>query len=117
MVDAGDSDKVVHTAIVAQTQSEAVEVSILNVPAFLYKENLEIETEERGIIHYDISFGGSFFALVDADSIGLSLQMENVDEITRLGMELRDAINGVVDRITLADLLEWSREGGDNYCI
>lgn len=35
----------------------------------------------------------------------------------RVWKELNDAINGVVDRITLADLLEWSREGGDNYCI
>ena len=35
----------------------------------------------------------------------------------RVWEKLRDAINGVVDRITLADLLEWSREGGDNYCI
>ena len=24
---------------------------------------------------------------------------------------------GVVDHITLAELLEWSRAGGDNYCI
>ena len=48
-------------------------------------------------ITYDISFGGSFFALVDADAIGLSLQMENADEITKLGMELRERINEMVE--------------------
>lgn len=92
---------------------EAVEVSILNVPAFLYKEGLEIETEEWGRITYDISFGGSFFALVDADAIGLSLQMENADTITRLGMELRESINETVEirhpylDITTVDLVEF----------
>ena len=35
----------------------------------------------------------------------------------RVWEKLRDAIDGVVDHITLADLLEWSREGGANYCI
>ena len=35
----------------------------------------------------------------------------------RVWEKLKDAIDGVVDHITLADLLEWSREGVDNYCI
>lgn len=92
---------------------EAVEVSILNVPAFLYKENLEIETREWGRISYDISFGGSFFALVDAEAIGLSLELENIDAITALGMELLNSINASVEirhpylDITTVDLVEF----------
>ena len=39
---------------------EAVEVSILNVPAFLYQHDLEIDTQDWGRITYDISFGGHF---------------------------------------------------------
>ena len=35
----------------------------------------------------------------------------------RVWEKLKDAIDGVVDHFTLTDLLEWSREGGDNYCI
>lgn len=92
---------------------EAVEVSILNVPAFLYKENLTIETREKGTIPFDISFGGSFFALVDAEKIGLSLELENITEITDLGMELLDTINRNVEikhpylNITTVDLVEF----------
>lgn len=92
---------------------KAVEVSILNVPAFLYKENLEIETRKWGNITYDISFGGSFFALVDAEAIELSLEPENIDAITELGMELIDSINASVDirhpylDITTVDLVEF----------
>lgn len=57
--------------------NKAVEVSILNVPAFLYKESLEIETSEWGKISYDISFGGSFFALVNAWEICLMKNMRS----------------------------------------
>ncbi|MGN0164855.1 MAG: proline racemase family protein [Lachnospiraceae bacterium] len=72
---------------------KAVDVSILNVPAFLYAEKLEVDIPGRGSITFDISFGGSFFALVDAETIGLKLEIDNIDEITELGMELLDRIN------------------------
>ena len=92
---------------------KAVEVSILNVPSFLYKQGLSIKTKKWGQIFYDISFGGSFFALVDAQKIGLELEMENIEEITALGMELRDRINATVKihhpylDITTVDLVEF----------
>lgn len=35
----------------------------------------------------------------------------------RLWRELKDAINGVVDKYTLQDLLEWKDEMGSNYII
>ena len=35
----------------------------------------------------------------------------------RLWQKLNDAINGVVDSITLEDLLEWQSEGADDYVI
>ncbi|MGN0202908.1 MAG: proline racemase family protein [Coprococcus sp.] len=92
---------------------EAVEVSILNVPAFLYKEGMETESKAWGRISYDVSFGGSFFALVDAEAIGLSLDLENIDAITGLGMELLASVNAQIDirhpylDITTVDLVEF----------
>ena len=44
---------------------KVLNVTLTNVPAFLYKENLTTEVDGREV-HYDISFGGSFFALVDS---------------------------------------------------
>ncbi len=35
----------------------------------------------------------------------------------RLWKQLNDAITGVVDHVTLADLVEWQRETVDNYVI
>ncbi|MGN0505727.1 MAG: proline racemase family protein [Lachnospiraceae bacterium] len=98
---------------------EAVEVSILNVPAFLYKEKLKTKTRKWGTISYDISFGGSFFAMVDAESIGLPLELENIDAITELGMELLTSVNENVEirhpylDITTVDLVEFYSHTGN----
>lgn len=92
---------------------KAQKVSILNVPAFLYKQDLKMDVPGYGMITYDISFGGSFFALVDAEQIGLELSLENVEEITELGMLLRKRINETVEikhpylDITTVDLVEF----------
>lgn len=92
---------------------KAEKVSILNVPAFLYKQDLTIDIPGCGTIKYDISFGGSFFALVDAQEVGIELTMENVEEITELGMKLRKKINETVSirhpylDITTVDLVEF----------
>lgn len=72
---------------------KAVEVSILNVPSFLYEENLSVNIEGWGDIRYDVSFGGSFFALVNAEDIGLVLEIEQIDNIIELGMKIRDKVN------------------------
>lgn len=35
----------------------------------------------------------------------------------KLWQRLNDAISGVVDHVTLADLMEWSEAAADSYCI
>lgn len=91
----------------------AIEVSILNVPAFLYKEGIEIEVEGYGNIPVDISFGGSFFALVDTEKIGITIEQKNLEALTDLGMKLMEKINEAVEishpylDITTVDLVEF----------
>ena len=94
-------------------EGKAKEVSILNVPAFLYRENLCTEIPGVGEIHYDISFGGSFFALVNAKETGIALELQNVEKLTEIGMVLREKINSTVEikhpylDITTVDLVEF----------
>lgn len=91
----------------------AVDVSIFNVPSFLYKKDLTVEVPGYGPVTCDISFGGSFFAIVDATKLGLVLEPENIEAITDLGMKLRDTINRCVDikhptlDISTVDLVEF----------
>lgn len=68
-------------------------VSIINVPSFLYKENIEIEVPNIGKVPMDISFGGSFFALVKAEDLGIKVDIDNIDKLVDYGLEIRDILN------------------------
>ncbi|MEE3420897.1 MAG: proline racemase family protein [Lachnospiraceae bacterium] len=107
---------------------EAESATIQNVPAFLYAEGLTAEIDGYGVIPYDISFGGSFFALIDAESIDLHLHVSNIEEITKLGIRLRDEINRTQKiqhpclPITSVDLVEFysrtrNKLADDKNCV
>lgn len=88
-------------------------VSIFNVPAFLYKKEQEVELPGVGKVKFDISFGGSFFAIVHASQLGLKIEPKNAAKLTDLAMELRDIINRdieiqhpTLEHIKTVDLVE-----------
>lgn len=91
---------------------KAVEVTLTNVPAFLYKDNLSVVID--GVtIPYCISFGGSFFALVDTTKLGYTLDAATVPALQKLGMKMLDKINKELSvkhpslDITTVDLVEF----------
>ncbi|MGN0435250.1 MAG: RrF2 family transcriptional regulator [Wujia sp.] len=51
------------------------------------------------------------------DSEGINCERKNNCVTVRIWDKLYSAINEVVDGITLADLLEWQGDLGDQYCI
>lgn len=71
---------------------KVVNVTLTNVPAFLYKENLKTVIGGKEVT-YDISFGGSFFALCDVTQIGLDIIPENIPALTEFGMKLIENAN------------------------
>ena len=93
---------------------KAKKVSFTNVPAFLYKKDQEVELPGYGKIRFDISFGGSFFAIVKAEQVGLEIVPENAAKLQDLGIQLRDIINKEIPvqhpelpHIHSVDLVEW----------
>jgi proline racemase len=72
---------------------KAVDVTITNVPAFLYKKDIVLNIAPYGDIHMDVSFGGSFFALVDADKINVAIDPSNAEELSKLGMKILEEVN------------------------
>ncbi|MCL2350031.1 MAG: proline racemase family protein [Defluviitaleaceae bacterium] len=90
------------------------EVSFVNVPSFLYRDDVAVDVPKLGKVTVDIAFGGSFFALVRASDFGLEIVPENGLQFIKLGLKIRDAINEQVDimhpilnRITSCDLVEF----------
>lgn len=67
---------------------KVVHVTLTNVPAFVYKDNLSLNIDGLDI-PFTISFGGSFFALVDTTKIGVEqINSKTVPYLTSLGMKL-----------------------------
>ena len=73
------------------------EVSIVNVPAFLYKKDVQIEMPEIGTVTFDIAFGGSFFAIVHASQFGLKVEPKNAQKLTEIALKMRDIVNETIE--------------------
>ena len=71
-------------------------VAFQNVPAFRYAQGIEVATS-IGPVRADISYGGAFYALVDAACLGIAVLPENTPRLTQLGMEIKRSIEGTMD--------------------
>ena len=74
-------------------------VTLTNVPAFVFKDGLSTDIEFEGqkyTVPYTISFGGSFFAIVDTRKIPgfKKITPENAGWYANIGMALLAKING-----------------------
>jgi proline racemase len=67
-------------------------VEFQNVPAFLAKEDVEVEVEGFGRLMLDIAYGGNFFGILPASSVGLSLEKRNSQALVEAGMKIMAAV-------------------------
>lgn len=79
-------------AKVAVEDGVARSVTIQNVPSFLYKADQKVRVPELGEVVLDIAYGGNFYAIVQAESVGLELTPKWAREIVRRGSLIREAI-------------------------
>lgn len=80
-------------ARVAVKNDMAESVTIKNVPSFLYKEGVAIDVPDVGKLIADISFGGSFFVIVDAKQLGLKVDRKNIAQLLKIGVAIKKAAN------------------------
>ena len=64
-------------------------VSLDNVPAFVEALDRPVETARWGRIKADIAFGGVYYAIVDAEEIGLPLQPGAARQLAEAGIALK----------------------------
>ena len=64
-------------------------VSFLNVPSFLYKQDLRVEVPGLGVVEYDIGFGGAFYAICKSDQLGIELIPENHSRLIDAGRKIK----------------------------
>jgi len=76
---------------------EATAVTIRNVPSFLYRPDVGVNVPGLGIVKVDIAYGGNFFAILPAESVGVVIHPENASKITAVGTEVWRAVNEQVE--------------------
>ncbi|GAA4662665.1 proline racemase family protein [Arthrobacter cryoconiti] len=80
-------------AEVAVEGGSAKSVTITNVPSFVLALDQSVQVEAFGEVHYDMAFGGNFYAIVDLDELGLPFSRVAKDQLLDAGLKIMDAIN------------------------
>jgi proline racemase/trans-L-3-hydroxyproline dehydratase len=78
----------------AQVQDGVVQaVTFENVPAFVWRQDIELAVPQFGNLTVDVAFGGNFFFLVDATQLEIELIPANAARLAGLGMRILAAGN------------------------
>jgi proline racemase len=70
----------------------ARDVSFRNVPSFAYAVDQRIDVPGIGRVHFDIAYGGAFYALVDAQPLGLGLVPAEFNQLVDYGRKIKQAV-------------------------
>jgi trans-L-3-hydroxyproline dehydratase len=68
------------------------QVSFHNVHSFVYALDQTVEVPGLGTIHYDVAFGGAFYAYCRAEEAGVGLTEEDYRELIDVGVQIKHAV-------------------------
>jgi proline racemase len=71
-------------------------VSFLNVPSFLYARAVELDVPAYGRLTVDVAFGGAFYAFLPAAQVGLSITLQQANQLAAAGDTITRAVNAVL---------------------
>lgn len=80
-------------AFVEWDGEHAGNVRFVNVPSFIWKQDVSVETPSFGTVTGDIAFGGAFYFYTDGEPHGLQVRESSVEELIRFGAEVKAAAN------------------------
>ncbi len=73
-------------------KGKVIKTSFLNVPSFTPYIDEKINVEGIGEINFDVSYGGAFYAFVDAESIGLNLDESDYYRLIDYGKRIKKTV-------------------------
>lgn len=80
-------------ARVTVSDGRAERVTLRNVPAFTAQLDARVDVDSLGTVTYDMAFGGNFYALVPAATVGLDPVPANAEALIARGLAIAEAIN------------------------
>jgi proline racemase len=80
-------------ATVEVEKGHAKAVTIRNVPSYLHLRDAVVKVPGAGEVALDLAWGGNFYALVPAASVGLAVTPGLHDELVKAGLAVMEAVN------------------------
>src|SRR5487761_239594 len=71
--------------------SKVTRVTFQNVPAFAVHLDAPIEVRDLGTVKVDVAYGGMFYVIADAESLGIHLEPDEGRDIVRVGEMIKAA--------------------------
>jgi len=81
------------TVDVKVANGKAENVTITNVASFTLGLDQKVNVPGFGEVIYDMAYGGNFYAIIDADQVGIEFKRENGQRFLDAGLAISDAIN------------------------
>jgi trans-L-3-hydroxyproline dehydratase len=71
-------------------------VSFLNVPSFLFAQDVELMLPEYGKLLVDVAYGGAFYAFISSEKVGLKVEPENTEQLVEVAEAIKSAVNAAI---------------------
>ncbi len=85
-------------AIEAKVENGSVkEVSFVNAPAFVLREDTSVDTRDYGLLTMDIAWGGNLYAILPIESVSLTIEEKNAAKIIDAAQSIARDINEQVN--------------------
>ena len=80
------------TCKVAVQGGKPVSVTITNLPSFLFRQRVVVPVHGFGKVAADIAYGGNWFAFVEADQLGLTVEKAALPVLMQAATAVREAL-------------------------
>jgi proline racemase len=74
-------------------QGRARAVTLRNVPSYLHYNAATARVEGLGMVRFDLAWGGNFYAILPAESVGLEVSRACHDRLVESGLAIMRAVN------------------------
>src|SRR6266581_2312041 len=75
------------------TEPRGRSVTFQNVPAYLHLRDAQVQVDGLGAVTLDVAWGGNYYAILPAGSVGIDVRPDQHDELIRVGLRIIDAVN------------------------
>ena len=90
-------------AVVTKSGGQITRITFQNVLSHTVATAVSLKLGDGREVKVDIAYGGANYAILEASQLGLSVEPEHLDELIRLGREIKWALNNSAEAQSQGD--------------